>query len=336
MLERLNRFTARWLFVLLAGSIAAGWWQSAALAPAAFVNPYLLAIMIFAVASTLDPEAFRRAGREPGLWLRSFALSYVVFPAMAWAVGQLLFPADPLVRLGLLLLALVPAANTASVYTGLARGDVAFALTGIALGNILLPLVLMAFFAAQGAGTIVSPAMVWRTLLLFVILPTALGVAAGSRLQAKPVAADAPGAAGARTPARVAPVWRQAAPIVARLCVMAIMLLNAAALRAQMNVRLDRIAILAAAVLLMETTMYALTRWWAAHRLPERPAEGKALCFLHATRNTALAIALASTALGPQAALPAMTAFVVQEPLAAAVAAQFSARFRNQEQALEA
>ena len=281
MLERLNRFTARWLFVLLAASIAAGWWHSAALAPAASVNPYLLAVMIFAVASTLDLEAFRRAGREPGLWLSSFALSYVVFPALAWAVGRLLFPADPLLRLGLLLLALVPAANTASVYTGLARGDVAFALTGIALGNVVLPLVLMAFFAARGAGTTVSPAMVWRTLLLFVILPTALGVAAGSRLQAAAQRTVTP-AGNANSPGSPRPLglWRLVAPIVARLCVMAIMLLNAAALRAQMAVRFDRVAILAAAVVLVETAMYALTRWWAARRLPERPAQSKALCFL--------------------------------------------------------
>ncbi|MFS8544389.1 MAG: hypothetical protein LOD91_11230, partial [Limnochordales bacterium] len=133
MLQRLNQITARWLFALLAGAIALGFWLSAPLAPAAGLAPSFLAVMIFAVASSLDMGAFRRAGREPGLWLRSFLLSYIPFPTMAWVAGQLLFPDDPLLRLGLMLLALVPTANTSTVYTALAGGDVAFALTGIAL-----------------------------------------------------------------------------------------------------------------------------------------------------------------------------------------------------------
>src|SRR5690606_1474364 len=96
VLQRLNQITARWLFALLAGAIALGFWLSAPLAPAAGLAPSFLAVMIFAVASSLDMGAFRRAGREPGLWLRSFLLSYIAFPALAWTAGRLLFPHDPL------------------------------------------------------------------------------------------------------------------------------------------------------------------------------------------------------------------------------------------------
>ncbi|HLT59128.1 MAG TPA: bile acid:sodium symporter [Limnochordales bacterium] len=327
MLQRLNQITARWLFALLAGAIALGFWLSAPLAPAAGLAPSFLAVMIFAVASSLDMGAFRRAGREPGLWLRSFLLSYIAFPALAWTAGRLLFPHDPLLRLGLLLLALVPAANTASVYTALAGGDVATALTGIALGNLLLPALLLAFFASQGAGA-VSPAAMWRTLALFVILPTAAGTALGTRLGAGPAAPSGTptdGAARDLGPRRLGELWRQAAPLIARACVMAIMLLNAAALRAaQMEVRVGRVVLLILILALIEGLMYGLTGWWTARRLPHRPAQGKAFCFLHATRNTALAIALAGTALGPQASLPAMAAFLIQEPLAAVVAARWS------------
>lgn len=321
MISRINAITARWLFVLLAGAIASGWWQSAPLAPHAHLAPYLLAVMIFAVASSLDVAAFRRASAEPGLWLRSFLLSYLPFPAMAWAAGRLLFPDDPLLRLGLMILALVPAANTASVYTALAGGDVAFALTGIALGNILLPAVLMVFFAVQGAGASVSPAAVWRTLALFVMLPTVAGVALGTRLRARQAA---PGAtAGA--------VWLSVAPLVARACVMGILLLNAAALRAQMELRVAQLAVMGVTLVAIEGIMYVLSGWWIHRRLPHRLGQGKAFCFLHATRNTALAVALASAALGPQASLPAMVAFLLQEPLAAAMAALVLARFRIQQ-----
>ncbi|HEY8418001.1 MAG TPA: bile acid:sodium symporter [Limnochordales bacterium] len=326
MIRRLNQITARWLFVLLAGAIAAGWWHSAPLAPFAHLAPYLLAVMIFAVASSLDFGAFRRAGAEPGLWLRSFLLSYIPFPAMAWVAGRLLFPGDPLLRLGLMLLALVPTANTSTVYTALAGGDVAFALTGIALGNILLPVVLMVFFAVQGAEASVSPAVVWRTLALFVMLPTVSGVALGTRLgaeQAKP---------GTPTPGAV---WLSVAPLVARACVMGILLLNAAALQAQMELRVAQLVVLGLALVSMEGIMYLLSGSWTLRRLPERLDQGKALCFLHATRNTALAVALASTALGPQASLPAMVAFLLQEPLAAAVAALVLARLRIRQAAAD-
>lgn len=319
VLALLNQLTARWLFVLLAAAIATGLWQSARLAGSAYLAPYFLAVMIFAVASSLDLEALRRAAGRSGLWLRSFLFSYTAFPALAWAAGRLVSPDEPLLRLGLLLLALVPAANTASVYTALARGDVAVTLTGIALGNFLMPVVLLAFFAVQGQGLALSPATLWRTLIVFVIAPTAAGVALGTRLRT----GEARGGFSDAAPGGPAALWRQSAPILARLCVMAILLLNAAALRAQMEIRIGQLLVLAVTVLLLESVMYGLTRWWAARRLPGRPAQAKAFCFLHATRNTALALTLAGTAFGAPATLPILVTFLVQEPLAAAVAAVF-------------
>lgn len=316
MWERLNGMISRWLFVLLLGAIAVGGWQAPLLAPVSYLSPYLLAVVIFAVASTLDVKAFQRAGRRVGLWARSFALSYTLFPLLGWAAGQLLFPADPLIRAGLLLLSLVPAANTCSVYTGLGRGDVAFALTGIALGNLLLPLLLMLFFGLGEPG--VSPVAMWRTLGGFVILPTAAGLGLGNWIARRPGG-----------PA--APAWeRHLSPLLARLGVTGIMLLNAAALRMNMEWHWGKVLLLAAVITAIEGTMYAVTVWWSSRRV-EDEQEGRALSFLHGTRNTALAIALASSLLDFEAALPAMVAFLVQEPLAAAVAAGFARRGGQEE-----
>src|SRR5690606_27600658 len=103
----------------------------------------------------------------------------------------------------------------------------------------------------------------------------------------------------------------------------AILLLNAAALRAQMEIRIGQLLVLAVTVLLLASVMYGLTRWWGAGGLPGRPAQAKAFCGVAATRRTARAVTLAGTAFGAPATLPILVTFRVQEPLAAGVAAVF-------------
>ncbi|BAS26123.1 hypothetical protein LIP_0266 [Limnochorda pilosa] len=307
-MERLERLTARWAFFMLVASIGVGAWLAEPLAPAGRFSPYLLALVILAVSAGLDFAAFRASGVDPASWARVFLVGYPAYAAGAWVLGKALGLEGP-AHLGLFLLALAPPANTASVWTSAAGGDVAVALSGIALGNVVAPLLLALPLALAGTGVEAGTGLVlaWRILLPYVLVPALAGMALGGR-----------------DPFR-GPGWQQGFRLLARIAVLAIMLVNAAALWQQSRPPLTLVALIGAGVVGIEGSIYALgSRTARRFRLP--PGPSRAFSFLQSMRNTALVIALASAAAGPESALPAMIAFAVQEPLAALVAARLARR----------
>lgn len=299
---QVDRLSARWVFPLLIVSVIAGVGFAGSLAPGAALSPYLLGLLTLSVSSSLDWNAFRSSQVSAWRWARLFLTGYLVYAGGALLLG-LAFPLPDPGRVGLLLLALAPPANTASMWTREARGDVGVALSGITLGNGIAPvlLALPLALAGVGAGAGEGLLLAWRMLVPFVLAPALLGMALGGR-----------------DPFR-GPAFQQASRLLARASVMSIMLFNAAALWHQSRPPFSLLLPLAAGVVAIEGAVYALSLLRArSHPVPA--GRRAAFAFLQATRNTALVIALASSALGPQAALPAMVAFVVQEPLAALVA----------------
>ncbi len=71
-------------------------------------------------------------------------VNFVAMPAVGWALGRLFFPEQPMVALGLLLMALIPTSGMTVSWTGFAKGNVAAAtkmmVVSLLLGAMLTPL----------------------------------------------------------------------------------------------------------------------------------------------------------------------------------------------------
>ncbi|MGS2808565.1 bile acid:sodium symporter family protein [Nocardia sp. MW-W600-9] len=98
--------------------------------------PIALAIIMFGLGLTLTIGDFRRIGREPKAVLVALVLQIFVLPAIAFGLVTI-FGLDPLLAVGVMLLAASPGGTTANLFSHLFRGDVALNITLTAINSIL-------------------------------------------------------------------------------------------------------------------------------------------------------------------------------------------------------
>src|SRR3712207_1797316 len=118
--------------------------------------PIALAIIMFGLGLSLTPGDFARVARSPRAVVVALVTQVVVLPLVAFALVEL-FDLDPLLAVGVMLLAASPGGTTANLFSHLFRGDVALNVTLTAINSVLaavsIPLVTnlaIAHFDAEG------------------------------------------------------------------------------------------------------------------------------------------------------------------------------------------
>ena len=98
--------------------------------------PVALAIIMFGLGLTLTTGDFRRIAREPKAVMLALVLQIFVLPAVAFGLVTV-FGLDPLLAVGVMLLAASPGGTTANLFSHLFRGDVALNITLTAINSVL-------------------------------------------------------------------------------------------------------------------------------------------------------------------------------------------------------
>ena len=118
--------------------------------------PIALVIIMFGLGLSLTVQDFRRVARSPRAVLVALGLQMLVLPALAFAL-VVAFDLDPLLAVGVMLLAASPGGTTANLFSHLFRGDVALNVTLTAINSVLaavsIPLVTnfaISYFDAEG------------------------------------------------------------------------------------------------------------------------------------------------------------------------------------------
>lgn len=118
--------------------------------------PIALAIIMFGLGLSLEVADFRRVARTPRAVVVALGIQVLVLPVIAFGlvVG---FDLDPLLAVGVMLLAASPGGTTANLFSHLFRGDVALNITLTAINSVLaavtIPLVTnlaIGYFDAEG------------------------------------------------------------------------------------------------------------------------------------------------------------------------------------------
>ncbi|GGV36769.1 transporter [Actinomadura cremea] len=155
-----------------------------------------LAIIMFGLGLSLTPGDFRRVARSPKAVIVALGLQLFVLPLVAFGLVQA-FDADPLVAVGVMLLAASPGGTTANLYSHLFRGDVALNVTLTAINSVLaavsIPLITnlaISFFDAEGTlglqfGKVIQ-------VFAIVLVPVAIGMLVRQRSDAFARRADRP------------------------------------------------------------------------------------------------------------------------------------------------
>lgn len=158
--------------------------------------PIALAIIMFGLGLTLTVGDFRRVGRSPRAVAVALVIQILVLPVVAFGL-VLAFDLDPLLAVGVMLLAASPGGTTANLLSHLFRGDVALNVTLTAINSVLaavtIPLITnlaIGYFDAEGDlglqfGKVLQ-------VIAIVLIPVALGMLVRSRSPEMAVRADRP------------------------------------------------------------------------------------------------------------------------------------------------
>lgn len=169
--ERLERHQV-WLYLtaLLLG--LTGGRVVPALGPPAEASVWpVLALLLFATFTQLPLTAVPSALRDPRFLVTALVGNFLLVPLLVWGVVQLAQP-EPAVRLGLLLVLLVPCTDWFITFAQLGGGDAARATTlspvTLVLQLILLPGYLWLLGGISLTG-VFTPAQVWPALLVLLV-----------------------------------------------------------------------------------------------------------------------------------------------------------------------
>ena len=142
--------------------------------------PLALAIIMFGLGLDLTSDDFRRVGRHPRAVAVALACQLVLLPAVCFGL-VLAFDLDPLLGIGMMLLASSPGGTTANLFSHLFRGDVALNITLTAINSVIsvvtLPLITGLAIAWYDRGDEVSMPLVEVVEVFAIILvPVGLGM----------------------------------------------------------------------------------------------------------------------------------------------------------------
>ena len=158
--------------------------------------PIALAIIMFGLGLSLTVDDFRRVARTPKAVAVALVLQVLVLPVVAFALVEA-FDLDPLLAVGVMLLAASPGGTTANLFSHLFRGDVALNITLTAINSVLaavsIPLITnfaIGYFDADGElglqfGKVVQ-------VIAIVLVPVAIGMTVRSRSSTFATRADRP------------------------------------------------------------------------------------------------------------------------------------------------
>lgn len=98
--------------------------------------PLALGIIMFGLGLSLTLDDFRRVGRHPRAVAVALVCQLLVLPALCFGLVKLL-DLDPLLAIGMMLLAASPGGTSANLFSHLFRGDVALNVTLTAINSVI-------------------------------------------------------------------------------------------------------------------------------------------------------------------------------------------------------
>ena len=162
------------------------------------VLPLALAFIMFALGLGLTFADFARVAKQPRDFLVGAACQIVLLPVVAFALVSI-WPLEPALALGVMIIAAAPGGVTSNLLTAYARGDVALSISLTAVISLLsvvtIPLIVVFAYAQlmDGAGKEISVAETAISVFVIVTVPAVIGLlvrrfAEGFALRFEPIA----------------------------------------------------------------------------------------------------------------------------------------------------
>jgi tagaturonate reductase len=275
------------------------------LLPAVFIKlrpfiPWIFGIMTLSGAVKLKAREFGMVLRDPLPIAVTFFSSHLIMPLAVFFVSTLVFRGEEGIIAGYVLVYSVPTAVSGFIWVNMYRGDNALALALILISTIAAPLIVpLTMSSLLGARVILDMRGIALSLVMMVVIPTAIGIGANELSRGK-------------IPRITGPFLNPAA----KLCLILVIAANTAAAAPRVRLGDPQVWIIAAVCVLFAAIAYCLSRLIGlVCRL--NPGRQITVFFSAGLRNISAAATIAIEFFPEQAALPALLGIVFQQTMAA-------------------
>ncbi|MCE5286982.1 MAG: bile acid:sodium symporter [Pelosinus sp.] len=178
MFFQINQWLSKRMFICVLSGLVAGYFIripiSALLQNLMIV---LFAYMTFITALGTSLKEFVRVLKWPRIPLYILFLVHFVTPLLAFVIGLLCFPDEPLVRIGYLVGAAIPIGVTSIIWVSVAKGNVPVSLVAVTLDAFITPILLPLYFKmVLGTQVSVDYAKMALDLFFMITLPSVVGM----------------------------------------------------------------------------------------------------------------------------------------------------------------
>lgn len=139
LLARINRTMEKFMPLITPTSVLIGILLSSTLSPYTGWVPWIFAFMTFSGSLSMNVRDLQRVLSHPLPILIFLIIIHAVMPLIAWLMGSIAYPDDPLTVTGLILLLSIPTGIVSFMWVSIYRGHVALTLTMILIDTVLSP-----------------------------------------------------------------------------------------------------------------------------------------------------------------------------------------------------
>lgn len=267
-----------------------------------FLSPFVTAIfacMTFSGALNLTIKDFATVTRRPKPVFAFLIAFHIVTPLLSRAVTAILFPNDPALVMGFVLLFSIPTAVSGFIWTSIHGGNIPLILSLILLDTILAPLsVPLTIRLLTGTVVNIDTASMFASLILMVVLPSFAGILANRGSEGK-------------IPLLLGPSLK----VFSKIALFAVIVINAARVSLSVTAFETVFVLIALVAVALSLSGYGIGRLSSLLFKLDR-ADTVSVMYASGMRNISAALVLALTFFPERAALPVLSGILFQQILA--------------------
>jgi predicted Na+-dependent transporter len=299
-LSAANRVIEKLMPFLTLVGIVVGVLLGSRVAGYAFLAVPLFAFMTFTSTLNMKIDDLVTTVRSPRYIIAFFVIFYGFQPLIAWALSSLIFPGDPEIITGLVLLYSTPIAVSSSIWTDIYKGNAPLAITLILLGTLVAPIVTPLLIQLYRGHAVCLDAMsMFVSLLWMIVIPSILGISINELSKGK-----------------ISRIMIPTCKPLSKIALFLVIVVNAAQIRESVG-SFEMVYLQSGILAIFLSSLGFLGGFFAGHILGKN--EGKQTTLMYATgmRNISAALVLAIAYFTPRAAIPLVIGILFQQTMAA-------------------
>ncbi len=177
MLQQINKTMERFMPLITPSSVLIGVILASILSPYTGWVPWIFAFMTFSGSLSMNFRDLGKVLSHPLPIIVFFLITHTIMPLVAWSIGYIAFPGDPLTITGLILLLSIPTGIVSFMWVSIYRGHIALTLSIILIDTMLAPFVVPAALSLfVGTKVEINTWGMMEGLFWMIVIPSLVGM----------------------------------------------------------------------------------------------------------------------------------------------------------------